>query len=46
VQGTGLGSKIIGAMATSLDSRLDYADRPAGTRAELLVRMTEPPRPA
>ena len=46
VQGTGLGSKIIGAMATSLDSRLDYADRPAGTRAELLVRMGEAPGPA
>ena len=45
VRGTGLGTKIIGAMASSLGARLDYADRPAGTRAELLIRMTEAVRP-
>lgn len=44
VRGTGLGSKIIGAMAVSLGTKLDYAVRAAGTRAELLVRMAEPPR--
>lgn len=46
VRGTGLGSKIIGAMATSLGARLDYAARAVGTRAELLVRMVETTRPA
>ncbi len=45
VRGTGLGSKIIGAMAVSLNTRLDYAARHAGTRAELLVRMAEAQRP-
>ncbi|UPA24803.1 sensor histidine kinase [Shinella oryzae] len=44
VRGTGLGSKIIGAMATSLGARLDYAAREIGTRAELLVRIVEPSR--
>ena len=46
VRGTGLGSKIIGAMATSLGTRLDYASRTLGTRAELTVLMTDAPRPA
>lgn len=46
VRGTGLGSKIIGAMASSLGAKLDYAARTAGTRAELLVRMAEAGRPA
>lgn len=41
VRGTGLGSKIIGAMAASLGARLDYAARSLGTRAELSLRMTE-----
>ena len=38
VRGTGLGSKIIGAMAVSLGTKLDYAARALGTRAELTVR--------
>ncbi len=46
VRGTGLGSKIIGAMATSLGTKLDYVARTLGTRAELTVRMAEAPRPA
>lgn len=46
VRGTGLGTKIIGAMASSLGAKLDYARRAAGTRAELLVRMTDAVRPA
>lgn len=46
VRGTGLGTKIIGAMASSLGAKLDYASRAAGTRAELLVRMTDAVRPA
>ncbi|WP_421580677.1 sensor histidine kinase [Shinella sp. M31] len=46
VRGTGLGTKIIGAMASSLGAKLDYASRAAGTRAELLVRMTDTARPA
>lgn len=46
VRGTGLGSKIIGAMASSLGAKLAYATRPVGTRAELLVQMVEVPRPA
>ena len=46
VRGTGLGTKIIGAMAGSLGTKLDYAARAAGTRAEMLVRMVEAPRPA
>ena len=46
VRGTGLGSKIIGAMATSLGTRLDYVSRALGTRAELTVRMTDALRPA
>ncbi|WP_337181277.1 histidine kinase dimerization/phosphoacceptor domain -containing protein [Shinella sp.] len=46
VRGTGLGTKIIGAMAGSLGTRLDYAARAAGTRAEMLVHMIEAPRPA
>lgn len=46
VRGTGLGTKIIGAMAGSLGAKLEYANRPAGTRAELLVRMGEPSRAA
>ena len=46
VRGTGLGTKIIGAMASSLGARLDYAARTSGTRAELLVRTTETTRPA
>ena len=41
VRGTGLGTKIIGAMASSLGARLDYAKRAVGTRAELIVRMAE-----
>ena len=41
VRGTGLGTKIIGAMASSLGARLDYAKRTVGTRAELIVRMAE-----
>ena len=45
VRGTGLGSKIIGAMATSLGARLDYAARAIGTRAELLVNTAETVRP-
>lgn len=44
VRGTGLGSKIIGAMATSLGTKLDYVARSHGTRAELTVRMAEAPR--
>jgi two-component sensor histidine kinase/CheY-like chemotaxis protein len=46
VRGTGLGSKIIGAMAGSLGAKLEYAARAAGTRAELLVRMGDAARPA
>lgn len=46
VRGTGLGSKIIGAMAGSLGAKLEYAARAAGTRAELLVRMGDATRPA
>lgn len=46
VRGTGLGTKIIGAMAGSLGAKLEYATRAAGTRAELLVRMGEPSRAA
>ena len=45
VRGTGLGSKIIGAMATSLGAKLDYAGRAAGTRAELHVDMAETQHP-
>ncbi|MGQ3212324.1 sensor histidine kinase [Shinella sp.] len=45
-RGTGLGTKIIGAMAGSLGAKLEYATRAAGTRAELLVRMGEPSRAA
>jgi two-component sensor histidine kinase len=46
VRGTGLGSKIIGAMAASLGAKLDYAARAVGTRAELLVRTADAARPA
>ena len=46
VRGTGLGSKIIGAMASSLGAKLDYASRAIGTRAELSVRTAGMPRPA
>jgi two-component sensor histidine kinase len=45
VQGTGLGSKIIGAMAASLGAKLAYASRTTGTRAELLVHMASVARP-
>ncbi|MFC6447809.1 sensor histidine kinase [Shinella zoogloeoides] len=45
VRGTGLGTKIIGAMAISLGTKLDYAVRVLGTRAELTVRMADVPRP-
>ncbi|MGX5718773.1 sensor histidine kinase [Shinella zoogloeoides] len=43
VRGTGLGSKIISAMAGSLDTKLDYAARAIGTRAEMRVRVAEVP---
>ena len=43
--GTGLGTKIIGAMAISLGTKLDYAVRVLGTRAELTVRMADAARP-
>lgn len=46
VQGTGLGTKIIGAMAGSLGARLDYASRNVGTRAEIMVRTAQTSRPA
>lgn len=46
VRGTGLGSKIISAMAASLGARLEYAARPVGTRAQLSVRMVEAAHPA
>ena len=46
VRGTGLGSKIIGAMATSLGAKLQYAARAVGTRAELSVRMIDVVKPA
>lgn len=47
VRGTGLGSKIISAMAGSLDTKLDYAARAIGTRAEMRVRVAEvPERPS
>ena len=45
VRGTGLGTKIIGAMAISLGTKLDYAVRVLGTRAELTVRMADAARP-
>lgn len=37
-QGTGLGSKIVKAMAKSLGSEVAYQPRPKGTRAELRMR--------
>lgn len=46
VRGTGLGSKIIGAMALNLGAKLDYASKAVGTRAELLVRTVETVRQA
>jgi two-component sensor histidine kinase len=42
-RGTGLGSKIISAMATSLGAALEYAARERGTRAEMRFRMVEAP---
>lgn len=46
VKGTGLGTKIIAAMATNLGARLEYATRTLGTRAELRVRTTDAAGPA
>jgi two-component sensor histidine kinase len=44
VKGTGLGTKIIGAMASSLGAKLEYAARGVGTRAEMRISMGERPQ--
>lgn len=41
-KGTGLGSRIINAMAKSLGSRIDYARGNPGTRASLLIPPSTP----
>ena len=46
VRGTGLGTKIIGAMLASVGASLAYADRPVGTRAELRLSTAEEAPPA
>lgn len=37
VKGTGLGSRIVKSMASTLGSSIQYVPRPAGTRAELVL---------
>lgn len=46
VKGTGLGTKIIGAMAMNLGTTLDYVPRRVGTRAELRFFLAGAPKPS
>ena len=39
-QGTGLGSKIVKAMALNIGSDLSYADLPSGTRAMMEFKVS------
>lgn len=40
VKGTGLGSRIVKSMASTLGSAIQYVERPAGTRAEMTIDLS------
>jgi two-component sensor histidine kinase len=40
VKGTGLGSRIVKSMASTLGSSIDYVERPKGTRVEMVIELT------
>jgi two-component sensor histidine kinase len=40
VKGTGLGSRIVKSMASTLGSAIQYVERPKGTRAELVLELS------
>ena len=39
-KGTGLGSRIVQAMATNLGTAIEYGDGQGGTRVEVLIRAS------